>query len=155
VRKPSIRRYLLGLKDWVRYKDFGLQLVVFPRWFKMQWEGKLGDLFGELVSTILSKLLGYGWNECRTVRFPEYLHVLPDGAKQATDVYLPRQVCVSYRKVPTVLIRLPYWKDDMAIVGRIYASHGYACVLQDIRGTAHSIPYGAQGMNLTDRDEKH
>lgn len=153
MKKPSIRNFLLGVKDWVRYKDFGLQLVPFPRWFKTIWLGKAGDMMGEVAGTILGKALGYGWGEGRTVRLPEYIHKLPDGAGQATDVFLPRKAYLQRDKVPTILIRLPYWKDNVAVIGRVFANHGYACVLQDIRGTGHSTPYGSHSLNMADRDD--
>ncbi len=153
VKKPSIRNFLIGIKDWVRYKDFGLQLVRLPRWFKMIWIGNLGDIIGEVAGTIFGGLLGYGWGEGRTVRLPEYIQKLPDGAGQATDVFLPRKVYVKRGKAPTILIRLPYWKDNVALIGRIFANHGYACVLQDIRGTGHSTRYGAHSLNMADRED--
>ncbi len=76
------------------------------------------------------------------VRLKEYLVTSFDGAKLATDVYLPKPVFKEKYKAPTILIRLPYWKDSVSILGYFFASMGYCTVLQDTRGCAHSKPYG-------------
>ncbi|MHA1129476.1 MAG: CocE/NonD family hydrolase [Candidatus Helarchaeota archaeon] len=76
------------------------------------------------------------------VRLKEHLITLQDGAKLATDVYLPRPIFKERYKAPTLLIRLPYWKDMVSILGYLFASMGYVTVLQDTRGCAHSKPYG-------------
>jgi putative CocE/NonD family hydrolase len=57
-----------------------------------------------------------------------------DGVRLATDLYRPADVA---GPLPTILIRTPYNKrpapagDDS---GRFFASHGYAVVVQDVRG---------------------
>lgn len=57
-----------------------------------------------------------------------------DGVRLACDVYLPE----GDGPFPTVLIRMPYGKTEhycyMTIIGPFYASKGYACVVQDVRG---------------------
>lgn len=69
---------------------------------------------------------------------------MPDGARLATDVYLPagRDGGSRRGRVPTVLVRLPYdktgehaWIPDVA--ARLVAD-GYAVVAQDTRGKARS-----------------
>ena len=57
-----------------------------------------------------------------------------DGVRLATDVYRPTDVSGA---LPTVLIRLPYNKSAYGgAIGpaRFFASHGYAVVVQDVRG---------------------
>ncbi len=76
------------------------------------------------------------------VRLKEYLIPLEDGGKLATDVYLPKAVFKERYKAPTILVRLPYWKDMVCILGYFFASMGYVTVLQDTRGCAHSKKYG-------------
>ncbi len=63
-----------------------------------------------------------------------------DGVRLATDVYLPTRddVPISAR-VPTILVRTPYSKDNAPQVRSFvnpsyFASHGYAVVVQDTRG---------------------
>ena len=55
-----------------------------------------------------------------------------DGVKLSTDLYLPR----SEDAFPTVLIRTPYGNggSDSVNKGRMLASIGYACAMQDCRG---------------------
>jgi len=57
-----------------------------------------------------------------------------DGVRLATDVYLP----AGDGPFPAILTRLPYGKTEpycaMPVIGRHWASKGYACVVQDVRG---------------------
>ncbi|MFX0138866.1 MAG: CocE/NonD family hydrolase, partial [Candidatus Hodarchaeota archaeon] len=55
--------------------------------------------------------------------------------------YLPKPVFEDGFKAPTMLIRLPYWKDIACLLGYIFASNGYVTVLQDMRGCAASSEY--------------
>ena len=60
-----------------------------------------------------------------------------DGVKLSTDVYLPTAGgAVVGDKLPTILERTPYDKQRAGDtdIGRYFASHGYAVVLQDTRG---------------------
>jgi uncharacterized protein len=60
-----------------------------------------------------------------------------DGVKLATDVYLPTKDGKPVAdKRPTVMIRGPYNKEGAGTLkaGRFYASHGYAVMIQDVRG---------------------
>ncbi|MUL80455.1 MULTISPECIES: CocE/NonD family hydrolase [unclassified Mycolicibacterium] len=64
---------------------------------------------------------------------------MPDGIRLATDVYLPEPTTVPR---PTVLIRVPYDKSGRytflpQIAARLTA-HGFAAVLQDVRGKFRS-----------------
>ncbi|MHA1148602.1 MAG: CocE/NonD family hydrolase [Promethearchaeota archaeon] len=90
------------------------------------------------ILRILGFALGYGIKSNPTVRLPEVMMELRDGTKLATDIYLPKKVVKNKGKCPTILVRLPYWKDNFSFLGVAYAAFGYACVIQDIRGTGHS-----------------
>ncbi|MHA1266847.1 MAG: CocE/NonD family hydrolase [Candidatus Helarchaeota archaeon] len=76
------------------------------------------------------------------VRLKEYLLPTSLGGYLATDIYLPKPVFKERYKAPTLLIRLPYWKDLVNILGFLFASMGYCTILQDTRGCAHSKPHG-------------
>jgi putative CocE/NonD family hydrolase len=73
---------------------------------------------------------------------------LQDGARLATDVYLPAGVPGPW---PAILERTPYNKLGPALVlsAKYFASHGYAVVLQDVRGRYASegewYPFGNEG----------
>ena len=57
-----------------------------------------------------------------------------DGTKLATDIYRPKDV---EGALPTVLIRTPYNKGASPagdVSANFFASHGYAVVVQDVRG---------------------
>lgn len=55
-----------------------------------------------------------------------------DGVKLATDIYLPAQ---SGARFPAILLRTPYNKDGRAgSMPSVLAGHGYALVIQDVRG---------------------
>jgi predicted acyl esterase len=45
-----------------------------------------------------------------------------DGVKLATDVYLPSDFS---DKIPALLIRTPYKKDDLKDIGKLYKSDLY------------------------------
>lgn len=64
-----------------------------------------------------------------------------DGVELATDVYLPEGP-ESVGPYPTILVRLPYDKNDrfcfMADVATRLMEHDYAVVVQDVRGKARS-----------------
>jgi len=101
----------------------------------------------------LRRLIGLGNPECQVVRLKEYLLPLSDGASLATDIYLPEQVFRERSQAPTILIRLPYWKDLTAFFGYNFASRGYVVVMQDVRGTAHSSPHGTPSFFLSERSD--
>ncbi|NVM53288.1 MAG: CocE/NonD family hydrolase [Candidatus Helarchaeota archaeon] len=96
----------------------------------------------------IGRLLGIGTPENAVVRLKETLITFQDGAKSPTDVYLPKDVFENKSKAPTVLVRLPYWKNALAILGYLFASKGYVCVLQDMRGTASANQYGTMGVTF-------
>jgi uncharacterized protein len=75
-----------------------------------------------------------------------------DGAGLATDIYLPRPIAegASVEKLPALLTRTPYGKGatteqpgrvTMPGFGRYFAAHGYAVLIQDVRGR-----FGSEGV---------
>src|ERR1051325_3262197 len=54
-----------------------------------------------------------------------------DGVRLATDLYRPEGVT---GPMPAILMRTPYNKTGNAGVANVLASHGYAVVVQDVRG---------------------
>ncbi|MDO5758108.1 MAG: CocE/NonD family hydrolase [Rhodobacterales bacterium] len=86
--------------------------------------------------TFKAQVLAAGMDRQRDVMIP-----MPDGVRLATDIYLPKQ---AYAPVPTLLIRLPYGKDDFEGAlwwVRAFGPSGYAVVVQDLRGR-----YGSDGV---------
>ena len=98
-------------------------------------------------------LLGLGQVEDEVVRLKEFLMPLKDGAKLATDVYLPKRIFREKSKGPTLLVRLPYWKDSLSILGYFLSSFGYITVLQDIRGCAHSRDHGTNSFTFYETND--
>jgi len=62
---------------------------------------------------------------------------LPDGMRLATDVYLPEGA----GPWPAILMRTPYLRrsDRYQKKAGIYTAHGFAVVVQDVRGTGESV----------------
>ena len=59
-----------------------------------------------------------------------------DGIRLSADIYLP----IGKEPFPVVLTRLPYGKASCAIFAEIFASYGYAFIVQDTRGK-----FGSEG----------
>ena len=59
-----------------------------------------------------------------------------DGAKLATDVYLPaRNGVVTNGRFPAIVERTPYNKNDVSFaLIEYFVARGYVIVLQDVRG---------------------
>ena len=87
---------------------------------------------------IFGMILGLGTPISGIKRYSEIFVTLNDGTKLATDVYVPKIVFKKNKKAPTILVRLPYWKDSFSFIGYAFASYGFVTVVQDIRGTGHS-----------------
>lgn len=103
------------------------------------------------IVKLLAFIFGTGFPKYGVKRYPEYMLKLKDGIKLATDVYIPKPIFKVKTKAPTILIRLPYWKDQLNALGYAYAANGFVTVIQDIRGTGHS-----EGFNyylFTERDD--
>jgi putative CocE/NonD family hydrolase len=63
---------------------------------------------------------------------------MPDGTPLAASLYRPRG---SAGRLPTVLVRLPYHRlrySEGSDAGVYFAKHGYAVLVQDLRGTGDS-----------------
>ncbi|MHA1269563.1 MAG: CocE/NonD family hydrolase [Candidatus Helarchaeota archaeon] len=94
------------------------------------------------LGSLISKLLGFPRPKYNVIRLKEYLMKKSDGAKECTDIYLPKKVFKNKSKSPTILVRLPYGKDMICLLGYYFASLGYVAIFQDIRGTSNSSEYG-------------
>ena len=51
--------------------------------------------------------------ETNSIRLKEVLIELEDGGKLATDIYMPTELYKKRGRGPTILVRLPYWKDSL------------------------------------------
>ena len=91
--------------------------------------------------------------EMASRRLKEVLIELEDGAKLATDIYLPKDIYNKRGKEATVLVRLPYWKNRLSILGYFLASKGYVVVIQDVRGSGQSIDYGTNSLYMYERQD--
>lgn len=56
-----------------------------------------------------------------------------DGVKLCTDVWLPKEMEPG-QKMPTILIRTPYGRQDFSSYEKRFVNRGYALVAQDVRG---------------------
>jgi len=129
-----------------------LQPFMKPLFYLLNHFQKLLFKLTKTIGAPIGRLLG-AEVETTAVRLPEVFVITKDGAKMATDIYLPKDVYENKGKCPTILVRLPYWKDMLSILGFFIASKGYVAVLQDIRGCAHSIPYGTNSFFTTEGDD--
>jgi len=64
-----------------------------------------------------------------------YMIPMRDGVELATDVYLP---LIHASPHGSVLLRTPYGKNDIAVVGYLFAILGWPAVIQDMRGCGDS-----------------
>lgn len=106
--------------------------------FLQKYLNKIIDSASTPLARILGPILGMGLSKHGVKRYPEKIIELQDGTKLATDVYVPKNIYKKKGKAPTILVRLPYWKNSLAILGYAYAAYGYVVVMQDTRGCAHS-----------------
>ena len=58
-----------------------------------------------------------------------------DGLKLATDIYKPKGLS---GPLPVVMTRLPYNKNNLTPIGKMFAQHGYIYIVQDCRACFHS-----------------
>lgn len=79
--------------------------------------------------------LGENQQFCNVRRLETAMVECRDGVCLATDVILP--IC-GEDKLPTVLVRTPYNKRNVTDAYINYARHGYAVVIQDVRGRSES-----------------
>ncbi len=99
------------------------------------------------------RLMGVNKIEGNAVRLKEYHMKLRDGSTAPTDIYLPEEVLRNKSKAPTILVRLPYWKNMVTLIANLFAAKGYVVVLQDIRGCASAIPYGTMAFTYLIRQD--
>jgi putative CocE/NonD family hydrolase len=90
---------------------------------------------------IFGKVLGLGFPRGGVKRYPEIYVRLKDGTKLATDIYVPREIFKNKSQCPTILVRLPYWKDSFSFIGYAFSIYGFVTIVQDIRGTGHSTGF--------------
>ena len=74
----------------------------------------------------------------------EYMVEMRDGIHLATDVHLPKGQNDPHG---TILIRTPYNKDPMGIIGINWAGQGWPTIIQDMRGR-----YGSEGIDTVFRN---
>jgi len=78
-----------------------------------------------------------------------FMVAMRDGVRLATDVYLPaRNGSPAAGKFPAVLERTPYNKNASNAIARALVTHGYAIVVQDVRGR-----YASEGRWVPVRDD--
>ena len=120
-----------------------LKVIVKPRFPKfIRSLSKLIKRHGIVpLVKILGKLLGMGFGRNGVKRYPEYMITLKDGTQLTTDIYVPKTVFKRKSKCPTILVRVPYWKDSWSFIGYGYAAYGFVTIIQDIRGTGHSTGF--------------
>lgn len=94
----------------------------------------LAFVFVNSCSRIMGKVLELGPVEDRVIVMKNVMIPMRDGLKLATDLYMPKKP----GKYPAVLCRLPYGKNMIGNVGRLFAQRGYVFVIQDCRATFES-----------------
>ena len=99
------------------------------------------------------RLMGLNKIEGNAVRLKEYPLKMSDGSISPTDIYLPEEVFKNKTKAPTILVRLPYWKNMVSLLAYLFAAKGYVCILSDIRGCASAIPYGTMAFTYMIRQD--
>ncbi|HYA22633.1 MAG TPA: CocE/NonD family hydrolase [Terriglobales bacterium] len=76
----------------------------------------------------------YGISEAKNV-----MVTMRDGVKLAADIYRPARNGEPVEgRFPVILLRTPYNKDGAAPLANAFVPHGYAVVLQDVRGRYNS-----------------
>ena len=85
-------------------------------------------------TAIMSSALKLPPKENRVVVEKDQMVAMRDGVHLATDVYKPRPA----GKYPVILCRLPYGKNLLGELGRLFAQRGYVFVIQDCRATFNS-----------------
>ena len=78
-----------------------------------------------IVLILLITLLSAG-----CVQKSSYMIDMRDGVKLATDVFLPKNI----DSHGSILVRTPYNKNPISLIGNIWAQNGWPVVIQDMRG---------------------
>ncbi len=79
------------------------------------------------------------------VKPTEYMVSMRDGVKLATDVYVPNKYTQPHG---AILIRTPYNKDGLILLGMNWAKNGWPTVGQDMRGR-----YASEGIDTVFKNE--
>ena len=147
---PTEVEWIMDLIPFIRSKMVSKSLKsTFPLMIKfMNYSMKPLFKIFKIFGSRIGQFFGLESPEYEVVRLKEYFVKTTDGAKLATDIYLPKPIFKERYKGPTLLIRLPYWKDMVNILGYLFASMGYVTILQDTRGCAHSNKYGTNSFLL-------
>ncbi|MHA1684284.1 MAG: CocE/NonD family hydrolase [Promethearchaeota archaeon] len=105
-----------------------------------------------IVTQALAIVLKGEWGKGRPVVLKDLMVTMRDGIKTAINVYFPKKVYKNRLKCPTVMIRTPYWKDELGnLLGSVFTKMGMVCVVQDIRGTGHSNQHGVNNFMMFER----
>jgi len=117
-----------------------LKVPIRPKLPKFVWKLIIKIIrYGSIpLVKILGIILGLGYGKNGVKRYLETFIELNDNIKLATDIYVPKDIFRKRSKCPSILVRLPYWKDMFSFLGYGYASYGFVTIIQDIRGTGHS-----------------
>src|SRR5438270_11510644 len=100
-----------------------------------------------LLSVICATLLSAQTYEVKALR--DVMVPARDGVKLGTNVFLPVTGGYVSGRIPTIVERTPYNKDSVAgSLIEFYVSHGYAVVIQDVRGR-----YRSEGRWAGNRDD--
>lgn len=162
-KRTRFQRLIMGFRSHTGFKGnpykFSREDLLYPPLERHdsdvnpEFKNKFLAEVGTPIAKVFNFLLYGKWAKGKVYRSEEVLIPLSDGAKLATDVYLPGPSLKKHQKLPTILIRTPYWKDSIAFIGHVMALRGYAGVLQDIRGCGHSNPYGQNSFLMTERQD--
>lgn len=105
--------------------------------------------WSEWAGRVWLKKAGIPESEIQKTLADTQMMPMRDGTLLAADVYMP---LIPFLKYPTVLIRTPYGKNDLAMLGEVLTLFGYVCVIQDMRGRhaseGDSLPFFADGWGL-------
>jgi predicted acyl esterase len=91
--------------------------------------------FIEFLKTGLEHIVENNEYDRQNIIKRTYMVEMRDGTHLATDVYLP---LLLFKSHGTILLRTPYGKDDLEVLGLLLAVIGWPTVIQDMRGTHDS-----------------
>lgn len=112
------------------------------------------SIVGPITSSVLKGLLLLKIETGTPFRLRDIMIPMRDGVKIALDVYFPsRSAYTKRQKLPTILIRMPYWKDKLPLIGQAFSQHGFVVVVVDIRGTGHSNKTGINSFTILERED--
>mgnify|MGYP006289573865 CR=1 FL=1 len=107
-----------------------------------------------VITTVLTGILRQEYIHGRPLSIIDEMVTMRDGAKTSLDIHFPKKVYRKRLKCPTILIRTPYWKQEMGMLyGSLFSQNGFVVVVQDIRGTGHSNKTGVNSFMILERDD--